>query len=114
MKREILFRGLSKITDEWVSGYYTVIKGNEKNGFREGVILHHIDSEFVYKDSVGQYTGLKDKDGVKIFEGDVVEFDYNHLGNKIVEFKDGKYNICDNVLDKTTIISNTFEEGGKK
>lgn len=73
--RDVLFRGkrveLSGDKGGWIEGSLTF-------SWYDGYIpLYHIGSEFecelVYDDSVGQYIGTDDKNGVKIFEGDIVE-----------------------------------------
>ena len=75
--REILFRGKRISDGEWVEGYLGVEVGGapviEYCGTDEDV-GDYVEEQFVNPETVGQYTGLTDKNGVKIFEGDICWF----------------------------------------
>lgn len=73
-KREILFRGWNKKNKKWIYGYYLVNRGEHFISPDEFVNpLASYEDYVVDADSVGQYTGLKDAKGVKIFEGNIIE-----------------------------------------
>lgn len=105
--REILFRGQTEAQKKWIFG-------DLLHGTCTGLVWidNHKDGAIsdlrVIPSTVGQFTGLTDKNGNKVFEGDIVrrtcgvsvDFDY------LVDFKCGEFYLV--------LLTNKKIEGGKE
>ena len=99
--REILFRGKTLNGNEWVigagvyksEGYTWIITDDVTKTENRGT-----GSDAISPETVGQFTGLTDKNGKKIFEWDILQFSYTGKnlgveGKAAVIFENGKFGV---------------------
>ena len=117
--RDILFRGKTIATDEWVHGGYFKLNN------RTFIVAAHNDNDYkmfeVHPKSVGQYIDDTDNNGTKIFEGDIVYVaSEDEYANVYWNEETGSFNIAfdcwcsdfDHFYGHELEVSgNTFDEG---
>lgn len=94
--REILFRGKSKNDGKWYQGDLVTVA-------HKRFIDDDIVKERVIPETVGQYTGLTDKNGKKIFEGDIVKILYTDWVSQPLEDTRSLEEYLDSLTEKGVV-----------
>ena len=112
--REIEFRGKRIDNSEWIygwlrqTGHQNIEKSNGQYIKTEKYYQiqdEKYNSQFVDEATIGQYTGLKDKKGNKIYEGDIIKFIYENKEKiRAIVFEKGEFL----AKDDTTAFGPTF------
>lgn len=129
MERQILFRGKRIDTGKWIKGDLQV--GDDDHIPMIGVVEcgHEPDYYQVQESTIGQFTGLDDRNAIHIFEGDIVKAPFldpifgdivpDEFCNATIEFSNGSFVVSyykrnhkiyiQDLYDKIKVIGNVHD-----
>ena len=122
--REIKFRGKTGTVkgEMWIYGYLYKVKSLLDDNYRYYIRNDHLQDCLVDEKTIGQFTGLYDKNNVPIYEGDIVESPYTNdndlyiitywkFGFMLQSQKNGDYyDFIGNLLGRLEVIGNIYDK----
>ena len=119
--REILFKAKRKDNGEWVEGYlFKQVAIEDRIYFAIEVIDSTVKAYEIDENTICQYTGLTDKNGCKIWENDIIEFEdvgeegyeykegFDFTNRARVEFAEGRWSLTDFAEENSAVVDEMY------